>query len=382
MKCIIRKLIITALTASLCACGSFFDKDNTLPPTPLTKFQPEVTPHALWDRSTGWGSGDDFYTYVPAVVDNTIYTSSKNGYVTATDRTTGKTLWRINTHTPISAGPAATHHLVIVGTRAGDVVALQAMNGAVAWKAHVSSEILAPPVVNQNIALIKTIDGKLSALSVYDGYQLWQYQQTEPTLILRGASAPVISNGSVITGFANGNLVKLSSRNGHLIWSQPVAVSDGIFAIERMIDIDATPVVFGNRIYAVTYQGQIAAIEPSSGRVIWKHDLSSYTGMAVDNVHVYVTDAKGDVWAFNKNNGTLDWKQSQLEARVLSGPALQGNYLVVGDAEGYLHWLNTRDGHFAARTRVALSGIYAAPVVDNNIIYVVTQEGQLAAYQL
>ncbi len=382
MKCMIRKLIITALTASLCACGSFFDKDNTLPPTPLAHFQPEVTPHALWDRSTGWGSGDDFYTYVPAIADNTIYTASKNGYVTATNKTTGKTVWRVNTHTPISAGPAATHQFVIIGTRAGDVLALQTMNGITAWKAHVPSEILAAPVVNQNIALIKTIDGKLSALSVYDGHLLWQYQQTEPTLILRGASAPVISNSSVVMGFANGNLVKLSLHNGNLIWSQPIAVPDGIFAIQRMIDIDATPVVFGNRIYAVTYQGQIAALEPSSGRIIWTHGLSSYTGMAIDGAHVYVTDAKGDVWAFNKNNGTLAWKQPQLEARVLSGPALLGNYLVVGDAEGYLHWLNTNDGRFAARTRVALSGIYAAPVVDNNTIYVVTQEGQLAAYTL
>lgn len=382
MKIMIRKLIITALTASLCACGSFFDKDNTLPPAPLVKFKPEAKPHALWNRSTGWGSGDDFYTYVPAVTNTSIYTASKNGYVTATSKTTGKTLWRVNTNTPISAGPAATNQVVIIGTRSGDILALQAANGAVAWKAHTSSEILAAPVVGHNIVLIKAIDGKLSALSAADGHALWQYQQTEPSLILRGASAPQISNESVIAGFANGNLTKLSLRNGSLLWTQPIAIPDGMFAIQRMIDIDADPVVAGNRVYVATYQGQIAALELSTGQVVWTHDLSSFTGMAVDNERVYITDAKSDLWAFNKHNGKLDWKQTKLEARNLSGPALLGSNVIVGDAEGYLHWLNINDGHFVARTRVDLSGIYASPIVDNNIIYVVTKEGQLAAYTL
>ncbi len=382
MKSTIRKLILTALTASLCACGSFFDKDNTLPPSPLVKFTPEAKPHALWNKSTGWGSGEDFYTYVPAVTDTAIYTASKNGYVTATQKTTGKTLWRINTNTPISAGPAATSQVVIVGTRAGDIYALHTENGAVAWKAKTTSEILSAPVTRHNIVLIKAIDGKLSALSVTDGHLLWSYQQTEPTLILRAASAPVINNESVIAGFANGNLVKLSLRNGNMLWLQPVAIPDGIFAIQRMIDIDADPVVSGNRVYAATYQGQIASLDLSSGRVIWTHDLSSFTGMTVDNANVYITDAKSDVWAFNKLNGKLQWKQTQLEARNLSGPAQIDNTIVMGDGEGYLHWLNKNDGHFVARTRVALSSILAAPVVDNHIIYVVSQDGQLAAYTL
>jgi outer membrane protein assembly factor BamB len=382
MKKIMRKIILTALTTALCACGSFFDKDNTLPPSPLVKFKPEAKPHELWNRSTGWGSADGFYTYVPAVTATTIYTSSKNGYVTASNKMTGKTRWRVNTHTPVSAGPAATNQVVIVGARNGDIYALHTLDGTVAWVAHTSSEILAAPVIGHDVVIVKAIDGKLSAFSANDGHPLWQYQQTEPTLILRAASAPTISNQSVIAGFANGNLAKLSLRNGNLLWLQPVAIPDGIFAIQRMIDIDANPIVVGNRVYAATYQGQIAALELSSGRVIWTHELSSFTGMAVDSSRVYITDARSDLWAFNKNNGKVLWRQTQLEARNLSGPALLDNTVIVGDAEGYLHWLNINDGHFVARTRVDLSGIFASPVVDNNIIYVVTKDGQLAAYTL
>jgi outer membrane protein assembly factor BamB len=380
MKKTIKKLIITLFSTFLCACGSFFDKDNTLPPTPLVHFTPEAKIHALWNKSTGWGSGNDFYTYVPAITDTTIYTASKNGYVTATHKTTGKTAWRVNIDAPISAGPAATNKIVVVGSRAGNVFALHTTSGKLAWKIQTSSEILAPPVIGQDVVLIKTIDGKLSALSIDDGHTRWQYQQTEPTLILRAASAPQINNGSVIAGFANGNLAKLTLRNGNLLWSQPIAIPSGSFAIQRMIDIDADPVIFGNQVFVATYQGQIAALALNSGEVIWTHALSSFTGMAVDDTRVYITDAKSDVWAFNKNNGKLAWKQTQLEARNLSGPALLNNNVIVGDAEGYLHCLNKNDGHFVARTRVDLSGIFASPVVDNHTVYVVTKDGQLAAY--
>jgi len=382
MKSMIKKLILTALTASLCACGSFFDKDNTLPPTPLVKFTPEAKPQVLWNRSTGWGSDDNFYTYVPAVTETAIYTANNNGDIVASNKITGKTLWRASTKSPISAGPAATQQIVIIGTRSGDILALQTTDGHLAWKAHTSSEILAAPVARGHIVLVKSIDGKLSAFSATDGHALWQYQQTEPNLILRAASAPVINNDAVITGFANGNLTKISLHNGNLLWQQPIAVPEGIFSIQRMIDIDANPVVSGNRVYVATYQGQIAALDLLTGQLMWTHDLSSFTGMAVDNERVYITDAKSTVWAFNKHNGKLDWQQTQLEARNLSGPALYGNTLVMGDAEGYLHWLNIQDGHFVARTRVDLSGIFAAPVVDNRIIYVITKEGQLAAYSL
>lgn len=382
MKSILKKIIITTLSASLCACGSFFDKDNTLPPSPLVKFTPEAKPQTLWNKSTGWGSGEDFYTYVPAVTDSAIYTSSKNGGISATQKTTGKTLWRIDTQAPISAGPAATDQVVIVGTRSGDIIAVQASNGKVAWKTQTSSEILAAPVISHNIVLIKSIDGKLSAYSVTDGHALWQYQQPEPTLILRAASAPVISNEAVYSGFASGNLTKVSLRTGSLLWQQPIAIPEGMFAIQRMIDIDASPVVSGNRVYVATYQGQIAALDLTLGQIVWTHDLSSYTGMAVDNTRVYITDAKSHVWAFNKHTGKLDWEQTQLESRNLSGPALIDNTLVVGDAEGYLHWLNINDGHFVARNRVDLSGILTAPVVDHHVVYVVTKEGQLAAYTL
>ncbi|MHB1948274.1 MAG: outer membrane protein assembly factor BamB [Gammaproteobacteria bacterium] len=377
------KLIcLGALTTLLSACNGFFDKDNTPTPSPLVNIKQEIQVQNTWTTSATNGVGKDYLKLVPAVTERMIYTASKNGTVTATDRATGKNAWSSDTKIAITGGPAANSNLVIVGGREGEVVALNALNGQPLWKTQVSSEILATPAISENSVLIKAIDGKVSALSLQTGQETWHHQQTEPTLILRGASAPQIAHNSAIIGYANGNLTRLTLRDGNLYWQEAVAIPQGSFAIQRMIDIDADPIILNHRIYAATYQGHIAALDFESGKNLWSYDISSYSGIAADHERVYVSDAKSHIWAFDTDSGRVNWRQNQLEARNTTGPAVLGNYIVVGDEDGYLHWLNKQDGHFVARVRVDSSGILTAPVVDNGTLYVVTRGGRLAAYRL
>lgn len=378
----IKSLFIGSVCTLLCACNGFFDKDNTPPPSPLVNIKQEVNVHNAWSASANSGVGHDYLKLVPAVTDRAVFTASKDGTVSATEKMTGKRLWNVDTRISISGGPAAGGYLVIVGGRDGEVVALNQNDGKLLWSTKVSSEVLAAPAVTQNIVLVKALDGRVSALSAQDGHALWHYQQTEPTLILRGASAPQVGHESVIVGFANGSLAKLTLHDGSLHWEQTIAIPTGSFAIQRMIDVDADPIIANHRIYAATYQGRIAALEFATGKSLWTHDISSYSGIAADPERVYVADAKSHLWAFDTESGRVNWRQTQLEARNTTGPVVLGNYIIVGDEEGYLHWLNKQDGHFVARVRVDDSGILATPVVDNNTVYVVTRGGRLAAYRL
>lgn len=375
-------IFICVISGFLSACSGFFDKDNTPTPSPLVTFPAEVKVQSKWYTKTGVGAGKDYLKLVPAVADQYIYTADKNGKIIATYKLTGKTQWQVSIQEPISAGPTAKDGLILVGTREGDVLALTQTNGNLLWKARASSEILAAPIINNGIVLVKAIDGQLSAFNAPDGKVLWHYQQTEPALILRGSSTPQLSHDMVVAGFANGNLAKLTLQNGSLQWQTTIARPEGSFAIQRMIDIDADPIVFHNNVYAATYQGHIAALDLQSGRETWTHDISSYTGMAADNDKIFVSDAKSHIWAFSRENGTVAWRQSKLESRNITGPVTMGNYIVVGDGEGYLHWLSKTDGHLVARIRVNHSSILATPTVDNNILYTVTTDGHLAAYTL
>jgi outer membrane protein assembly factor BamB len=379
-KSALKILTISTLGALLCACNGFFDKDNTPTPTPLTNFKPEASTRLKWYSNVNYGIGSDYLKMIPAVGGRAIFTASKDGTITATDKVTGSQLWKQTLPASLSAGAAANDGMVFVGSREGKVYALRESDGLPMWNVQVASEVLAPPAAAKGTVLVKTIDGQLTALDAKNGRALWHFQQTEPALILRGGSAPQVTHEDVIAGFANGNLAKLSLNEGSLQWQETVAVPTGSFAIQRMVDIDADPVVYNNRVYVATYQGRITALELGTGKTIWTHDISSFTGLSVDGQRVYVSDASSNLWAFDADTGTVDWRQTQLVARNITGPANIANYVVVADQEGYVHWMNKQDGHFVARNNVNRYGIIATPVVNNEILYVLTTDGHLAAY--
>lgn len=374
-------VIFSAVILSLTACNGFFEKDNTPAPTPLTSYKPEVRPVRLWSASTGAGAGEVYLKMNPAADARSIVTAGSKGTITSVDKYSGRINWRINTGLQLVAGPGIGDGIIVVVSGKGDILALRQDNGQLIWRSTIPGEIMAQPAVGQGIVVVKAVDGYLRGLSVKDGHELWSYRQVEPALILRGSSSPLIRDHFILAGFANGNLTKVGLNDGQLYWQQTVATPEGAFAIERMIDIDADPLVYAHHIYAATYQGKISSLDWTSGRTIWSHDISSYTGMAADNDTVYISDAKGDIWAFGADSGTVLWRQNVLDYRIISQPAVMGNYVVIGDAEGYLHWLNRTDGHIAARESLG-SGIYAAPIVENGVLYAQTNTGYLVAYKL
>ncbi|RDI44803.1 outer membrane protein assembly factor BamB [Aquicella lusitana] len=376
----IKNFLLIALMFFLTACSGFFDKDNTPDPKPLSHFTPEIKPVRLWSARAGSGIGDDYLKMSPGIGETAIFTASASGAVTSIDKTSGRKNWQVYTRYPLTTGPGVGNGIIVVGSRQGDVIALQQANGQERWRTTVPGAIFATPAVDRDMVIIKTIDGYTRALSATDGSERWSFQQVEPNLILRGSSAPLIQDRSVIVGYANGNLAKLTLGDGQLLWMQPIAIPEGAFAIQRMIDIDADPVVFEHRIYAATYQGKIASLDWGSGRTLWTHDISSYTGMTADANAIYISDAKSYIWSFNAESGGVNWRQTDLEHRGVTGPATLRNYIIVGDSKGFLHWLDKRDGRFVARDYVG--AMNAAPIVENNVLYVLTNSGYLVAYTL
>lgn len=376
----INYLAFVLSTFCLVSCSGFFDKDNTPSPAPLTPIRETISPRTLWVTSAGYGTRE--YLKEPFATDGmNIYTTSSTGTVTSVNKVNGRVNWRINTYLPITSGAGADEGIVVFGTRTGIVQALRQNDGCRIWTVDVHGEVLAQPTIDQDVVIVKTVNGNVRALSTHDGTEIWNFHQDEPNLILRASSKPLISNKYVIAGFANGSLAKLNFANGEPSWQQTITTPSGAFAIQRMIDIDADPIVFNRHIFAATYQGRIAGLNWLSGDIMWSQDISSYTGMAADEDTVYISDAKSHLWAFDAESGSIKWQQYSLESRGITGPALMCNYLIVGDSEGYLHWLDKKDGHFVARTKLK-GAIYAAPVVENNVLYAMTSSGYLAAYFL
>jgi outer membrane protein assembly factor BamB len=377
-------LLANLLLASGCtALGNLFDdQDNTAEPAELVDFESTIKVRTVWRRSVGSGAGKFFLKLRPAIGDDRVYAASRKGHVRAFDARTGESIWDTNTRSPLSGGPGVGDGLVLLGTSDGEVLALNEEDGQIAWRARVSSEVLSSPNSRGGVTVARTIDGKLFGLSADDGTRLWVYDRTTPVLTLRGTGSPVLSDGAAIAGFDNGQVSAISLGNGQPLWETRVAVPRGRTELERMVDVDADPVIDRKSVYAVTYQGQVAALRLFSGEIIWRRDMSSHSGLGVGPENVYVTDDSSHVWALNRANSASMWRQSKLEARLVSPPAVFGQFVVVGDLDGYVHWLSRDDGQFVARVRVGSSRIIAAPVATSFAVYVYGSGGELAALQV
>ncbi len=368
----------------LCACSiiSGIGKDNAPAPTALTSFQPEVSAKQAWSGSVE-GSGVKDYLKLGPVIDNKIFVASPNGEVTAFDANTGARVWENNIHVPITSGPAAGNGLVVVGTSDAQVIALNEGNGAEVWHITVPNALLAAPQIAYDRVIVRTVDGKLVALSLQDGHIIWLYDHGSPILTLRANSVPQIVGNKIVAGFADGKLAAYSLDQGRLLWEQTIAQPQGVTDAAQLVDVVADPVISGDVIFVATYQGKIAAVSLSTGQILWQKDISTYTGLALGRGLLFVTDADSTVWAFNRSNGNVVWKQTQLAYRVITAPVVMDNTLVVADGEGYLHWLSQSDGRTVGRVVVKeKDAIAAPPAVFGNKVYVVTKKGYLSAWQV
>lgn len=355
-----RFLSVITVFLSLVGCGS--SPSSVLPPVDLTPLTNEVDVSREWKFTAGEGS-NDFYLKLRPVFNKDIgYVIDYKGQLEAFVIKTGKQLWQVDLNLPVSSGLTLFNQKLFFGTSKGEIVAFDlgslnlknqnSKNVKELWRSQLTSEILSPPAVSSNTLVAKTIDGRVYGLNINDGSQTWVYDRTVPRLTLRGSSSVLITNDIVISASDSGKLSALSLKNGKLLWETTIAVAKGRNQLERVIDMDIDPVVIDDVIYVAGYQGRVAAVKIGSGQIIWSREFSSYSGLHVDAYRVYITDAMGHVWALNRYNGSTLWRQNKLLRRRLTAPEVYDSYIVVGDYDGYLHWLNREDGNIVARKKM------------------------------
>lgn len=390
-------IVLTGSAVALAGCHSF-KKENIQPPTPLAKeFKPTVQTSRVWETRIGGGAGVSGIRMQPTVVDGVLYAASTDGDIGAFDANTGKTLWEKKTRTHgwfgwgdkkrqdafYSGGPAVSGDLLAIGTLDGHVYGLNVKDGSQRWVSTLPSEVVDSPVIAGALAIVRTQDGRVYGLDSNTGERRWVNDQGNvPLLSLRGNGPLLVTNGVVFFGSDDGKLNALRQDNGEKIWEQKLASGEGRTDIDRMSDADGAIMIDGSTLYASAYHGNLTAVDGPSGRPLWARPFSTYTSMAGAGNSLFGVNTDSQVWAFDKSSGADMWKNDELKYRWLTSPAVQGNYVVVGDIEGYVHWLQTGDGALASRERLSKKAIRAQPVVAGDLVYVEDVKGHIAAYRL
>ncbi len=384
------------LASVISACSSTDEEDESTKIAELTEINEQFEPDVVWDRSVGDGVGDHFSRLKPHFAYDKIFTASRDGNVYAFDAVSGERVWQadlsdikgergfFDSREPalLAGGPIAGINKVFIGSENGLVYALNAETGELSWSSSVKGEVIAPAAIDSGILTVNTASGVLKAFNASNGEEVWKVDLDVPPLSLRGISQPTIAGGGVIVGTASGELTVFLLETGQQGWSVDVGEATGSTELERVIDVDARALVYGDKVYAISSRGNLVAIDIRNGREQWKRQYSSYRQLAVDGNTIYLTTTQGHVFAVDRLNGLEKWSNIALTNRGVTGPAVVGDHLVVGDFEGYLHFLDLDTGEFVARHNVDSSGIHATPTVVNGMVVSQARDGSLQAIKV
>ena len=350
-------------------------------PAPLVEFEPSLKVKKVWSTDVGDGMGKHGLSMAPVYSDGKLYTADYEGRLVAVDAESGRKVWDLDTEQPFSGGPGVDAEHVYMGTIDGRVVAYDRAGGAELWNAQVSSEVLSPPASGDGIVVVRCIDGRVFGLDAINGRRVWIHDRNVPLLTLRGNANLLIRGGIVFVGYDDGAVVSLRVSDGSQVWTQTIVSPEGRTELDRLADIGQQMVLVASDLIVSSYKARVVSLAADSGRLLWFKDISSATGVQVDRTKLAVSEKNGNLWMLDRRNGSTTWRLDQMTNRGLTRPAFYGDYVVVGDKEGYLHWLDADIGSFVARVRAGKDGFAAAPLSVGTTLYVLTHDGDLIAYR-
>ncbi|MCF1427683.1 MAG: outer membrane protein assembly factor BamB [Shewanella sp.] len=394
MKSWCKSLLAASLSMTLLSACSSSDSIEE-PIAKLQEFNATVFPQISWQTHVGEGVGQYYSQLQPAVRYGKIFAADRDGVIEAFDEKTGEKVWEKdfseafrdgvlakNKGARISGGLVAARNKLFVGSESGVLAALNVETGELEWQAQTQGELLSLPTVAEDLVVVNTGSGVLEAFNVDTGESKWRYEAMMSSLTLRGTGGTVYEGGGFFVGTADGKVAVVIKDNGQPAWEQAIYTPKGGNEFARMADVDMTPLIIGDTLYAVSFNGNLVAMEVRTGRILWSRKYSSFHDLATSGYSLFLVDDHSRVYSVDRRNGLEQWSNNELANRSLTAPVLFNNYIVVGDYEGYLHFLDRNSGKIVGRIQIDSDGLYSAPVVADGKLYVQGRSGELAAVTL
>ncbi len=329
------------------------------------------------------GNKDDRFVFSPIIKEDKVFLLDSGGTLKAYEIKQDKKIWKTrifprqylkNYQTP-KIGYFDGKIFAVAGIN--KIVAVNEADGKVLWSKDISSIPVSSPVSDGELVYVTTNDNKLYAFNVGDGELQWtQSGILRPTAIF-GAADPVIYKNSVIVSYSSGEVYAVNKKTGEAIWSQNLNISKATNSDFYLNDVDATPVVKDDIIYAIGNGGLMMAMKLKDGNYLWKKEIAGIVDFWLAGDFIFVINNDNKLLAVNKKTGGIKWisqlpnlkKEKKPETKILySGVVMAGNHLLISRADGELLIANPLDGKIERNFSIGKK-ISHAPVVVNDKIY-------------
>jgi outer membrane protein assembly factor BamB len=349
-----------------------------------------------WKTSVGEGSSR--YTQIlaqPIVADGRVYAMDGGSQVGAYDAATGNQIWRVDVKPSddygngFGGGIAFWKGRLYVSTGYARVLALDPKNGKVIWKTGVGAPVRSAPTVADGRVYAVTVENELVALAADDGRRLWAQNGIPETAGLVGSSSPAVEGEVVVVGYTSGEIYALTIENGRPLWNDSLSSGGAVDAVSALADIRGRPVVDRNRVFAISHSGRMAAIDLRTGERVWEQDIGSSHGVWVAGDYVYVLSNDNQLVCLTRHDGKVRWlrqlpryenEKDKEDPIIWAGPVLGGDRLIVLSSDGWALSVSPYTGEPMGRQEIP-GDAFVDPVIANNTLYILTDNGELAAYR-
>ena len=356
-----------------------------------------AAPAQAWRVSIGKGNNiDGQLASAPVVGGGRVYTIDTLARVTAFNPDTGAQLWRVQVRgegasegTLFGGGVSFDNNRVYVTNGAGFAAALDAATGATVWQVRLGGPLRGAPTVANELVYVMSQDNQLYALNPADGAIRWTGAAAAEIAGVFGTAAPAAAQGTVVAGFSSGELNAYRYENGRIVWQDALARTSISTAVTTLSDIDADPVIDGGRVYAVGQGGRMVALELTTGQRVWEINVAGISTPWVAGEWIFVVTDEAQLLCISRSNGHIRWlsqlprwrDQKDKKGRIAwSGPVLASDRLVLVSSQGQIAYVSPFDGAIQSTTPTGES-TSLPPVVANNSLYILHDNGQLSAFR-
>jgi len=361
--------LLGALVVAGCSSGP--DKPTPRPLEPLT---PQNVARPAWNQRLA----NVQFPLTVGVARGALAVGASDGSVVAIEADSGRELWRNNVGSALAAGVGNDGRFAAVVTLAGELVTLEA--GQIKWRKPIGTRVATAPLVAGERVFVLGVDRTVQAFDALDGRKLWTLQRPGDPLTLAQTGVLSAFKDTLVVG-QGPRMAGVDPLTGTVRWEVPIGSPRGANEVERLADLVGPALRVGNTLCARAFQATVGCVDADRGSSVWTRNSGGTDAIGGDREYVYGADASDRLTAWRKDNGEVAWTSEALLHRGLSAPVVHGGSVVVGDAEGTLHWLSRDKGEAQLRLPTDGSPLAAPPVVVGSTLFVVTRSGGLFAFR-
>ena len=325
----------------------FADEFNYIP-TEIKPYDKKASMELIWENKVGDNEVNNFNLVFS---EEFVIAATSDGSVRKMKINSGETVWKKEFSQKIMIGVGGNIENILFIAEDGYLWCLDGKGEAI-WKIFVDGEALTTPVINNDKAYVRLANYGILQVDLKQGDIDWRYIHASPSLTFNGTSSLAFSDGIIYGGFGAGKLVAIHQKSGAFMWEATISQIKGVTDIERLNDVLSQPLINNREIYAASTSGDLTAIDRKNVNTIWTRKISSFKNLAFDGFDIYLTHKSDSLYSLDSKNGKTNWRNADLQYRRVTNPIITGDYVAVGDFDGYIHLLNIESGAIEGRAQI------------------------------